>query len=83
MKNEEFRIMVCFDQSDMCFLPLSDQFSGRNRKLFSIRKLSQPVFSEGVSEATGPPVEGAAESRRKLKESAETSNGNGSDQCDD
>ena len=51
--------------------------------MFSIRKLSQPVFSEGVSEATGPPVEGAAESRRKLKESAETSNGNGSDQCDD
>ena len=33
----------------------------------------------GVSEATGPPVEGAAESRRKLNESTETSDGSGSE----
>jgi len=41
------------------------------------------VFFRGMKEAAGPPVEVAAESRRKLNESTETSNGNQNDRCGD
>ena len=54
-------------------------FQLRRHRVCVIRPL-HPQEGSRVNEATGPPVEGAAESRRKPNESNETSIGSASDQ---
>ena len=89
IQNDEFRI-----QSEYEFGRVKDvlirwkfavlfRFVGMfllRRHRVCVNRLLHPQEGSRVNEATGPPVEGAAESRRKPNESTETSIGSTSDQ---
>ena len=90
MKNEECRISLVHEFGRdkgvfirwrfAVFLPFYIRmFLLRRHIVCAIRPL-HPQEGSRVNEATGPPVEGAAESRRKPNESTETSIGSASDQ---